>query len=285
MPEGPEVALIAEYLSELIVGKFLTKISVISGRYFNKEIPGLSLINLPLKTLKVDSKGKFLWISFNNFVYLQNTFGLSGKWLLNPSDKTMSRRVDLEFTDEDSNKIIICYVDARNFGTIEFSDKLKLVNKLKKISYDALKSDITHDDMVKLFLSYKSKHKSHNIVKLLMDQNAVVSGIGNYIVAEVLYDSSIDPHLTIGNISDDKINSLVTSIRKIMKCSYCYNMTEYTKSMESIKLGKNTNYISDIDAYPRKLHVYGKKKDPYGKKVSTDEIIKGRKIYYVNLNN
>ena len=40
------------------------------------------------------------------------------------------------------------------------------------------------------------------LVKVLMDQQALVSGIGNYLVAEILYDAKLNPHRELDKLSN-----------------------------------------------------------------------------------
>jgi len=97
MPEVIEVRKFADILSENLIGKTITNINILKGRYKKKTFDGYNdLIKaLPLKIKAIQTKGKFTYMTFvtdNNSVsdnktfYLFNTLGLSGGWTLK-SDK------------------------------------------------------------------------------------------------------------------------------------------------------------------------------------------------------
>ena len=104
MPEVIEVRKFADILSENIIGKTITHINILKGRYKKKIFDGYNdLIKaLPLKIEAIHTKGKFTYMTFvsvnnndndndnndnnNKKFYLFNTLGLSGGWTLK-SDK------------------------------------------------------------------------------------------------------------------------------------------------------------------------------------------------------
>ena len=60
-----------------------------------------------------------------------------------------------------------------------------------------------------------------------MDQNDIVSGIGNYLSAEILYDAKISPHRQLDKLSNTEKKQLAHSMRKIVKLAYYDNKTGY----------------------------------------------------------
>jgi formamidopyrimidine-DNA glycosylase len=98
-------------------------------------------------------------------------------------------------------------------------------------------------------------NKLKEIVKILMEQednNAIGSGIGNYLVAEILYDAKISPHKTLVEIykNDKLIKSLTKSIKYITKLSYTTSINEYSGQYKEfydyIKEGKYDKFHDDI---------------------------------------
>ena len=99
MPEVIEVRKFADILSENVIGKTITHINLLKGRYKKKAFDGYTdLIKaLPLKIEAIQTKGKFTYMTFvsdNNSVsdnkkfYLFNTLGLSGGWTLKSDKKS-----------------------------------------------------------------------------------------------------------------------------------------------------------------------------------------------------
>lgn len=289
MPEGPEVVLLTQYINMNFAKKKITSMKIISGRYKHQKIKGFN-INFPVRLNHVDSKGKFIWFDMTdndgNKLYLMNTLGLTGHWFKD-GDKDANIRFTISFSNNDLD-----FIDNRNFGTIEFTDSNeKLQKKLTKLAPDVLKSDMSDNDLVEIINKFiKKSRKDMNLVKILMSQESIVSGIGNYLVAEILYDCKLDPHRSLDDLSSSEIKSLAHSMRKIVKKAYYKNISGYMSSYENFM--KDHDVMIDKDIFPDyhpdikvkskfEFKVYQQKTDPHGNNVSTDEIIKGRKIHWV----
>ncbi|BCS83271.1 glycosylase [Cotonvirus japonicus] len=270
MPEEPEIALTSDILNKYIKGKTMIDIEFISGRYSRKDPQGFKdfLDNLPLKVNKIDTKGKFLWFvlvdpkNSKNIWYIWNTFGLTGMWSFEEKDHTRAI-----FTFNDKSKVY--FSDMRNFGTFKFSDnRQELIKKLNQLGPDFLKDE-------KFNLSKITKYNIP-VVKLLMDQKKLGSGIGNYLSAEILYRAKISPHRLGSDLSNAEIKNLEFWIKSTMKLAYESNFVGYMINLakESSKV-KRKNYHPDIKLKEKKFDflVYRKKTDPYGNKVKADKIV------------
>jgi formamidopyrimidine-DNA glycosylase len=96
MPESVEVRKFADILSTNILGKNITHINILKGRYTKKPFEGYNELksNLPLTVESINTKGKFTYIKLVNgskinkkSFYLFNTLGLSGGWTLKSNNK------------------------------------------------------------------------------------------------------------------------------------------------------------------------------------------------------
>ncbi|MEM3062064.1 MAG: DNA-formamidopyrimidine glycosylase family protein [Nitrososphaerota archaeon] len=285
MPEVAEVTLTAEILSKHFKNKVLTSFKFISGRFFKKKPLGYNKFvkSLPLKIIDINSKGKFLWFELSvsekskqnnsfskeNRWYIFNTFGLTGMWSL--FEPEYARSV-LTF----ENGKMAYFSDMRNFGTFRFTDHPEdLENKLKRLAPDFLKEDFDPEKMRKYNLP---------IVKILMDQRKVGSGLGNYLVPEILYRAKISPHRLGSELGDDELTNLAYWIKYTVKLSYVNNYTGYMLNLEdeARKIARK-KYLPDIDVGNKKFKflVYRKKIDPLGNEVRRDKIVHGRSTYWV----
>jgi len=280
MPEGPEVCITAQYLLSRLKNKTITKIS----KKFS-----LNIVNYKIK--HIDSKGKILWFELVNAsktIYLISQFGLTGEW----SFEDDNNKLTIQFNDD----INLYYNDVRGFGKINITNKKKeLDTKLNKISVDLLKTDFIDDEFLETFNMYKNKsqrRKKMLIVKLLMDQHGIGSGIGNYLVCEILYHAKLSPFRTLDSLSNTEIKRLSHSIKYIMKLSYYNNstgyMTHFSEFIHEHKIGidngKYPNYHPDIKlkkSQKFKFHVYRKQTDDKGNKVIADKIINNRSTYWI----
>ena len=300
MPEVCEVCLTAMFLKRKLVNKNIISIDILGGRYSRYPLPGLEIGKkmLPIKVNNIDSKGKFLWFELiddnNNKLYIMNTFGLVGKWGFEKI-----KHSNIKFTIKSKkNKIYdLYYSDYRNFGTFKITtNKNILTEKLNMLGPDFLKESFTDAEFKNRISQYLKKGRLRSdkkIVVVLMDQKSLGSGLGNYLVPEILYKAKISPHETIGNIylNNNKINRLVKAIKYIVKSCYINNNTSYVehlkqflkKNKKRVKKNNAPDYHKSIKIKnkPFKFKVYREKMDPDGNKVIGENIIKGRTTYWV----
>lgn len=308
MPEVVEVCLTAQFLNKKFCGKLLTNIKIIGGRYSRHKMHGLDefIENKPFIINKVDSKGKFLWFEItdknNKNFFILNRFGLEGEWGL---EKNKHSNVLFEIKNTNKDKLYDLYfTDSRNFGTLSITKNVNDLNKeLNKLAPDFLKQEFTNNDFherIKKYLGNSNSRKNQLIIKALMDQKALGSGLGNYLSVEILMDAKISPYTKLSVIYRDKNLSdrLARSIRYITKLSYMTAEVGYLEHLDkslykfikkqrqeindgkkpefsyhpNIKLEKNDKFI---------FKVYRQKTDPQGNEVKADKIIKGRTTYWV----
>lgn len=269
MPEIAEVALTAEILEKYLLGKKLESFDFVGGKYTRTSPVGYDdfIEDLPLTVKEINSRGKFLWFELGNSKnnctwYIWNTFGLNGMWSFEEQNYT---KAVLTFT----NGKTAYFSDMRNFGTFKFSQSLPdLESKLESLSPDFLKDedfDISKISNIKM-----------PIVKILMDQKKVGSGLGNYLVAEVLYKAKLSPHRLGTELSKSDIDRLTKAIKYIVKLSYVDNHIGYMVELEkeASKIGR-INYHPDIKLKNKtfRFKVYRKKTDPLGNKVEAEKIV------------
>lgn len=308
MPEGVEICIIALYLNDMLSNKQLTDIEILGGRYKKKEFEGYSKIKnaLPLTINSIKSKGKFLFFEFKNNTYLLNTFGLEGIWTNEPDKNNNNIKITINNYHNDNNydnNIEMYFNDSRNYGTLKYTENWNVLDgKLNELATDLLKEKYDNSQFYhKIKKCYDKKGKHKKIVQVLMDQtiNGVGSGIGNYLVAEILYRCKLSPHITIAEIYLNKkiCDELCFWIKYTMKLSYLTNVGGYFKKMDRQTIDwvnnfriliKNNeshkdNYHSDIDIGNDVFDyfVYKKKKDKLGNDVFSDKIIKDRTTWWV----
>ena len=279
MPEGPEVAIITKGLSSVLKGKYLYNIEITkTSRYRDKAPDGfnklktqlsqnLSNSSHPIKIKDVSCKGKLIYFELDNNVYILNRLGMSGIWSHQKGKHTsIVLHYDTRYKSSPHNKLY--FIDARHFGIMKIVySKRELNAVLGTIGPDLLNSKVS----LQQFKTILEKHKNKNICKVLMDQT-ILSGIGNYLKAEILYDSKISPHNKVGAIPKKALERLYKSSVRLIRESFLSagNSLQYYKNVNSIK-----------GTYEFKLKVYGKKKDPYNNKVIRVNTLDGRNTYYV----
>ena len=106
------------------------------------------------------------------------------------------------------------------------------------------------------FLSCLRKKDKWNITKALMDQT-VIAGVGNYIKAESLWLSAINPIRTIGDIADGELILLNKAIKEVMRTSYKHGGATFLTHKNFS--GEKGDYSSRFLCYNRKLDAEGNK--------------------------
>lgn len=273
MPELPEVTIVAEGLHKLAHDLTLNDITI-----FNNFEPkmGKRLAEfkaaLPLKLKEVRNKGKNIYFVFyekdDQTWAFMNHLLMTGKWIIN-AEPNKHNHVTLNF-----DKLTLTFNDYRRLG------------QDSNLSFDFMK----YDDLVKelddimpsiwettypVFKENLKARKNSMIYPLLLRQrksdNAVLSGVGNYIANEVLYRAKILPRRLVKDMTDTEINLLYKAILKV--CTDSYN-----------KHGASTRDYVDIEGnegtYHEEFQVYGRKKDPLGNPV-VNEKIGSRMTHYV----
>ena len=228
MPEGPECRALSESLDMLVGGSrySLTNVELHSGRYTRTEPQNLcsvaGVFGTPAATLhSVQNKGKFIYFCFEQFT-MWSTLGLTGHWSPRLTDK--NRRLSLLFRPVDHGSTAnreqrLHFYDMRNFGTLKFSlSQDELETKLKSLGHDWLGSSRpTVEEWLEL--AKKASKYRRPLAVFLMDQKRT-SGIGNYVLSEVLYLSKIHPFAYTCDVTEEGWRDLYTAIDDVLRESY-----------------------------------------------------------------
>lgn len=301
MPECPEVTILSDYLRGELVNQSISTLEVISGKYLNKKLIGKELLNGQTKytVLNVDSKGKVLYMTLkhlNKTIYFVSHLGMAGEWSKSESDVD---RIRLTVHQHNGNTYKLCYKDPRSIGNVEVLEKNDFKIRIDKLAPDVLKTEFTNDDFLTIVANFlkKSKNRKNQLIfKVLTKQNlsdGLFSGLGNYLIPEILYDAKISPYREIGSLTNDDLLRLAHSIKYITKLSYYNNTTGYMTNFgnyiiehkKGIDDGTYKNYHVDIvlkttDKFQFKI--YQKKQDPLGNPVERDKLLnKGRTTHWV----
>lgn len=252
MPEGPEVKTLVKWLNNQVKNKNLNNIKINFGRYLKHGPPiGWDKLkkSLPLKVKSVNCKGKFIWWEFENSdLSMWNTLGMSGWWYHQDyKHNNLSFKIGHSF---------IHFNDVRNFGTIKICTKNNLEKKLNCLGPDVLQDDNLEEFKKRL----NRKRKDTYIGSALMDQK-VISGVGNYLRADILYVSKISPFREIQKLKEKEIELLYKNCRLI--------------SERAFKIQNNQKFENDL-IHPsmgeRFFFIYSKDKDIKGNKVITAKL-------------
>ena len=270
MPEGPEVKLVTGELATRLVGKYLTNINILGGRYQShgppKNFQQISQL-LPLKIQSINAHGKFIWWEFANTDWtLWNTLGMTGWWQIKDEPHN---NVQIQFVKSlDDVKVKSVYFnDQRNFGTFIFDTKKNLEKKLGEFGPDILSLNKSNG---KIFYELVKK-KKNPICEILLDQK-IAAGCGNYLRAEALYLAEINPYTPGKNLLENKIKELWNILNQLAWFYY-----DKTQGISNKIIDKKYKFP---DSFDRVFLIYSQPTDPLGNKVRKDQV-KDRTIHWV----
>lgn len=271
-PEGVEIRIFANRLNFSCKGCKMQSIKIVRGPYkenekkryvqFREQVETFE----PHRVTKVKSKGKWLYFKLNgpSYAALGVHHGMEGSWCTNPDNKHIILEIEISAEHKTSKKIY--FQDSRRFGTFLLLTQDQLNKELDKIGPDIFR--MTFEEFDK---SLETKRiQQHRLCEVLMDQK-IISGIGNYLRADIMYLAKIDPKTEIRDLSDKNKERLYKAIRKVSRTSY--------------KAGSTTvgYYESAIHSGNYKPLVYQKTICPKGKNVENFKDKNGRTVYYVSL--
>lgn len=258
MPEGPEVANFVRSINSFLgEGDKLVSVTPLTGRYTKKPIEGLADVQFPLTIESVNCKGKFIYWNFQGTdTVIFNTLGMSGAW----SNVPRHARVKFETSEGD-----LYFNDARNFGTLKFTDRNALKDKLLSLGPDMLNENVKPID----FKIRMWQYPDLTLAEALMNQG-IVSGVGNYLKADSLWMAKLSPHRLVSQCTVEDLDRLHESVRSVIKTAYLNGgSTILTYKGFDGENGKHT------------MLVYGRKKDPNGEEVVCQETKDGRTTWWV----
>jgi len=234
MPEGPEVRSLVDAMDARFGGErfSLVDAKLISGRYHREDGNGppvgwneMISSHLPARLRFVKCKGKFIFFSFVSEnappvpFYILSTLGLTGGW--STSSNRRHVRASLTLREEASSATEeLAFFDLRNFGTLKVEyDSSELEKKLSTLGFDWLDEQQRPSEEAWIALGSLAGKRKRPLAVFLMDQKKT-SGIGNYILAEVLFRCAINPFANCSTISPDLWKELRTAIIHVIEESY-----------------------------------------------------------------
>lgn len=264
MPEGPEVRITAENLRDEMRNNSIGDIVVTkASRYYSSGIPNKDSIAFPLFVTDVRPKGKKIIIECNDAnwgqVILINSLGMEGKWR-----HSGGKHAGIELHLEEK---VMYFHDTRHFGSFHVcftNEEVDFV--LKDVGPDLLNEDVDFSDYEEVIS--RKNIRNMEICAFLMNQK-YFSGVGNYVMAEVLYECGILPTRKLKDLSDsDRYNLWEKSIEILKSSYYAGGLTIATYS----------NIHGEKGVFEVKC--YGRKADDYGNPICSGTFSNGRTSWY-----
>ncbi|KAL6897192.1 Formamidopyrimidine-DNA glycosylase N-terminal domain-containing protein [Trichoderma evansii] len=281
MPEIAEVARIVHFLNKRLVGKTIANASAIddssvfgkvgtSGKDVEEALKGRTVIS-------AGNQGKYFWITLDKPPHLVMHFGMTG-WVHINGEKTAytnyykkMKESDIaqwppkfwkfHISTNDKEPVEVAFTDARRFGRVRLVDcPGESIRKYSPLVENGPDPVVDKDIFTEEYLRSKIQSRHVPIKALLLDQT-VISGIGNWVADETLYQSKIHPEQYSDSFGNKEIARLYEAIR-------------YVCQLAVDKLG-------DSDEFPEHWlfkHRWGK-----GDKGSAPKLPNGEKLAFITV--
>ena len=263
MVEGPEASFLAYYISKNFKGRVLRDIVIRRGRYKHHGPPTNFTAfkkGLPLRLLDVYKKGKVIFMLFENNWFLIAKMGMVG-WFYKPRDEPIyEAKPNIVFEFDNG---VLNFSDFRNFGTLTFTqDVYTVYSELNRIAPDILSPETAFKDIYSRVID----SKDDTIENALMKQDLIVSGIGNIIKSEALYDAKISPKRRLSSLTEEDWRKAYLAARHFSQ-----------KVFNLLKHQQRHNF----EEYFKLHRVYKKEFGPMGHTVRSFTSSDGRKTFWV----
>ncbi|XP_074275898.1 formamidopyrimidine-DNA glycosylase isoform X1 [Silene latifolia] len=224
MPELPEVEAARAAIAENCIGKKIVRAIIADDdKVINGVSPSQFQSSLLGKTIvSAHRKGKNLWIRLDSPPFPSFQFGMAGAVYIKGVAVTKYKRSAVNDADEWPSKyskffielndgLEMSFTDKRRFAKVRLLDDPASLPPISELGPDALLEPMTEGEF-----NNSLSRKKIAIKTLLLDQS-FISGIGNWIADEVLYQARIHPLQNASSLSGEDSARLLKCIREVLE--------------------------------------------------------------------
>lgn len=253
MPELPEIETIKNLLKKPLIGKRIEKVEVLSKKQFPQDPK--QVIGARIKS--IDRFAKIFIIKLDNGKSLVIHLKLSGQLVwVKKGEKQMPFGHPVPYLGTalpaKSTRVIttfengrLFFNDLRKFGWIKIMTEKEVDLVIGELGVEPLSKKFT----LKAFSSILQS--SRRAVKVLLMDQAKISGIGNIYANEALFEAGIDPRKPANKISQEKVKALREAIIRVLKKAIVKGGSSGRDEMYIKPDGSKGNYQNYFKVYQR----------------------------------
>lgn len=244
MPELPEVETVCNGLRPYMEGRCISSLEMNRADLRFPLPTNFSELIDQAKVESISRRGKYILIHLDNDHTLIAHLGMSGRFLINPTDKNAHDHIAFHL-----GKDHITYRDPRRFGfmDIEKTEDIHANRFLEKLGIEPLSYNLTPK-----YLKNQLNKKRGPIKNLLLNQS-IIAGLGNIYVCEALFDSGIHPAKRGCELTLPTLEKLCPNIKDVL-----------TKAIlaggSSLKDYQQAN--GELGYFQHQFKVYGRENEP-----------------------
>ncbi|KAJ7524400.1 hypothetical protein O6H91_17G003400 [Diphasiastrum complanatum] len=224
MPELPEVEAARRAVEEHCSGRLIVRASIAEDPKVIEGVEPFSMQQTLVgkRIVAAHRKGKQLWLELDEKPWLCFQFGMAGavhikgiqvtKYVRSAvkEDEEWPSKFSKVFLELD-NGLEMSFTDKRRFARVRLLDDPAASPPVSELGPDAFLELPREDHFYNIFTKKKMAIKA-----LLLDQS-IISGIGNWIADEVLYQARIHPEQSASSLSVEDCKRLLASISEVVK--------------------------------------------------------------------
>jgi formamidopyrimidine-DNA glycosylase len=259
VPELPEVETVRAGLDRWVSGRTLAHVEVLHPRAVRRHAQGpqdfaARLAGSPV--LRVERRGKYLWLELDGDEALLAHLGMSGQLVLPEPGvpDSLHLRVRLGFDDGGRE---LHFVDQRTFGGLLLSDLpadrsagggRRVPSVVAHVAPDPLEPAFDDGVFVR-----RLRRRRTGLKRALLDQT-LVSGVGNIYADEALWRARLHYARATDTLSGGDARRLLAAVRAVLTASIAAGGT----SFDALYVDVN----GQSGWYSRSLDVYGRQGEP-----------------------
>lgn len=285
MPEGPEAHTIAKKLKDRIVGLHILSITFYDHSapvskmkhkdLHNKKEYSIHYVPPESRVLDVTAYAKRPIITLDTG-YICAFLSMTGRFRFERESGSLIEIALGKITYTDSGfKIVdhtlnIWYNGVGPCGILSYiPDRESLNWYFRKYGPDMLASPPSVERYIQI-VRYAQSISDVELCVFLLEQQ-YVSGVGNYLRADIMYHSRLHPGRRLSSLSDEDITRLYNSSITILRSSYEHG---------GLTMKDYWDPDGNMGLYQRLVYDMGL--DPYGNQVTVSIFGDGRKVYWVH---
>lgn len=215
MPEVVEVTRSTNYLISRFSNAIVTGVKIHESSKLDTNL--ITKIPVGNKFYKITSKGKVFMIFITEEVGFKCHFMLGGMW----TESEQKNSMVTFYLQNEGKKEILSFVKER-LSTVSFFETKSKSEKILNSLAPSFLGEYVHT-LETWRHHWKNGYSGSKMINsALMEQEKLCSGLGNYLVSEILYEAKIYPKAKLKDISDEKRDELFEICLRICQKFY-YN--------------------------------------------------------------
>ncbi|MFD2079781.1 formamidopyrimidine-DNA glycosylase [Actinopolymorpha cephalotaxi] len=252
MPELPEVEVVRAGIEKLVVGHAIATVAVGHPRPVRRHLAGPQDFADQLvghRVVGARRRGKYLWLPLDNGDALLAHLGMSGQFVVVPTEHPDEPHLRVRFTFTDQPDWELRFVDQRMFGGLSISPGgAELPAEIVHIARDPIDPEFADDDFVAAL-----RRRRTGVKRALLDQR-LISGVGNIYADEALWRARLHYARATDTLRRTEARTLLAEIRTVMNAALAAGGT----SFDSLYINVN----GESGYFARSLSVYGREGEP-----------------------